>query len=330
MKFENVVFAGFVATAVLGPGVAFAQGSSASASSFPNKQIRLVVPSAPGGGLDALARALGQKLSENLGQSVIVENRAGGGGILGTDIVAKSAPDGYTLLTAPLSHSIFPSMSIKVPFDAIQDFTPVTQLTAQAFVVSVPAALPAKTMAEFIALAKAKPGVLNYASSGNGSPSNIGMELLKTMAGINVVHVPYKGGNTGTMALVAGEVSIMLTSVGPTIPFLKAGKLRALGVTSLNRQSVLPDLPSVSEAGVPGYQLVNWYSIMAPAKTPTPVINKLHAEIVKAMSSAELKQRVSTDGSEFVGSTPEVFSQFVRAEVVKWAAVIKAANVKLN
>ena len=229
-----------------------------------------------------------------------------------------------------MSHSIFPSMAIKLPFDAVADFAPITQLTAQAFVVSVPVSLPAKTMAELVALAKAKPGVLNYASSGNGSPSNIGMELLKNMAAIDIVHVPYKGGSTGTVALMAGEVSVMLTSVGPTIPLVQAGKLRALAVTSLNRQGAVPDLPSVSESAVPGYQLINWYSIMAPGKTPASLQTRWHAEIVKAMNSAELKSRVANDGSEFVGSTPEVFSQFVKAEVAKWAAVVKAANLQLQ
>jgi len=304
--------------------------SGAAAQTYPAKAVRMVLPYAAGGGSDTMSRALAQKLNESMGQPFIVENRPGAGGIPGTEVVARATPDGYTLLVTASAHTILPSIGTKLPFDAVADFAPITQLTSQAYVFGINPGVPAKSVMEFIALAKAKPGSINYGSGGNGNATHIGVELLKSMAGIDMVHIPYKGGAPATLALMSGEVSLLFSTVGPTVALIKSGKVRALAVTSLQRSSALPDVPTVSEAGLPGFEVTSWYAILAPARTPAPIVNKLHAEIVKGMNTPDMKARVAKDGSEYVGSTPEAFTKYLNAEVIKWANVIKTANIKFD
>lgn len=303
--------------------------TGAAAPSFPNRTVRIVLPYAAGGASDVLARALAQKLSVNLGQPTIVENRAGATGIVGTDVVAKAAPDGHTLLWAVSAHTILPGFNIKLPYDSERDFAPVTQLTAQGFVVIANPGFPAKSVADLIALAKAKPGSINFGSGGSGNMTHIGFELMKSMAGIEMVHVPYKGGGPAAVAVMAGEVPLLLASVGTISAQLKAGKVRALAVTGGQRLRALPDVPAVKET-VPGYEVTSWYGIMAPARTPAPLVARWHAELLKAMTAPDMKERVDADGSELVMSTPEAFGRYVHDEIIKWTKVIQASGAKLE
>ncbi|HEV8518269.1 MAG TPA: tripartite tricarboxylate transporter substrate binding protein [Burkholderiales bacterium] len=297
---------------------------------FPSKPIRMVVPFAAGGGADIVARALGQKLNEAYRQPVVVDNRAGGTTIAGTDMVAKAAPDGYTLLMATSGHVINPSFFAKLPFDAIKDFAPVTQVTSQAYIFGVYPGVPAKSVSEFVALAKSKPGQLNYASGGNGNATHLGAELLKDLAGIDLVHVPYKGGGPALIALISGEAAMLFSNISFTLPQIKAGKVRALAVTSAKRSLVAPELPTVAEAGVPGFELTSWYGVLAPAKTPKVIIASLHDEIVKGLNAPDLKARLANDGNEAVGSTPEAFAAYIAAEIPKWARVINKSGARME
>ena len=282
----------------------------------------MVVPFAAGGGADIVARLLGQKLNEAYRQPVVVDNRGGGTAIAGTDVVAKAAPDGYTLLMATSGHVINPSFFAKLPFDAVKDFAPVTQVTAQAYILGVYPNVAAKSVKEFIALAKAKPGQLNYASGGNGNATHLGAELLKDLAGIELTHVPYKGGGPALIALISGEVAMLFSNVSFTLPQIKVGKVRALAVSSAKRSPVAPELPTVAEAGVPGFELTSWYGVLAPAKTPKAIIASLHDEIVKGLNAPDIKSRLANDGNESVGSAPEEFAAYIAAEIPKWARVI--------
>ena len=243
---------------------AWPQTATTSAARYPNKPIRMIVPFAAGGGADIVARALGQKLAEAYREPVVVDNRGGGTTIAGTDVVAKAAPDGYTLLMATSGHVINPSFFAKLPFDAVKDFAPVTQVTSQAYILGVYPGVPAKSVKEFIALAKSKPGQLNYASGGNGNATHLGAELLKDLAGIDLMHVPYKGGGPALIALISGEVAMLFSNVSFTLPQIKAGKVRALAVTSTKRSPVAPELPTVAEAGVPGFELTSCDAVLPP------------------------------------------------------------------
>ena len=309
---------------------AWPQSTATAAPPYPSKPIRMVVPFAAGGGADIVARALGQKLNEAYRQSVVVDNRAGGTTIAGTDMVAKAAPDGYTLLMATSGHVINPSFFAKLPFDAIKDFAPVTQVTSQAYIFGVYPGLPAKSVSEFVALAKSKPGQLNYASGGNGNATHLGAELLKDLAGIDLVHVPYKGGGPALIALISGEAAMLFSNISFTLPQIKAGKVRALAVTSAKRSLVAPELPTVAEAGVPGFELTSWYGVLAPAKTPKSIIASLHAEIVKGLNAPDLKARLANDGNEAVGSTPEAFAAYIASEIPKWARVINKSGARME
>jgi tripartite-type tricarboxylate transporter receptor subunit TctC len=303
-----------------------AQGQSA----YPNKPIRMIVPFAPGGGSDIVARALGQKLAEVYREPVVIDNR-GGGTIIGpTDAVAKAAPDGYTLLMATSGHVINPSFFAKLPFDTVKDFAPVTQVTSQAYILGVYPGVPAKSVKELIALAKARPGQLNYASGGNGNATHLGAELLKDLAGIDIVHVPYKGGGPALIALISGEVAMLFSNISFTLPQIKAGKVRALAVSGGKRSPVAPELPTIAEAGVPGFELTSWYGVLAPAKTPKAIIASLHDEIVKALNAPDVKARLANDGNEAVGSTPEAFAAYVASEIPKWARVIKRSGARME
>jgi tripartite-type tricarboxylate transporter receptor subunit TctC len=315
-----------VAAFAIGGSPLTAQGQSA----YPNKPIRMIVPFAAGGGADIVARALGQKLAEAYREPVVVDNRGGGTTIAPTDAVAKAAPDGYTLLMATSGHVINPSFFAKLPFDTLKDFAPVTQVTSQAYILGVYPGVAAKSVKEFVALAKAKPGQLNYASGGNGNATHLGAELLKDLAGIDIVHVPYKGGGPALIALISGEVAMLFSNVSFTLPQIKAGKVRALAVSSTKRSPIAPELPTVAEAGVPGFELTSWYGVLVPAKTPKAIIASLHGEIVKALNAPDIKARLANDGNEAVGSTPEAFAAYIAAEIPKWARVIKRSGARME
>lgn len=329
VRLVSVLLAGATMSmiATLGMVQATATGET---QTYPLRPIRLIVAYPPGGGADFLARALAQKLGEFVGQPVVVENRAGATGIVGTDIVAKAAPDGYTLLFITSDQPIVSSFPTKLPYDLVSDFEAVTQLSAQPYILGEHPAVPAKTVQEFIALAKSKPGQLNYASGGNGGTPHLAAEQLKTLAGIDVVHVPYKGGGPALLAIVAGEVAIGFSSLPSTLPQVKAGKVRALAVSGAKRSPAIPDLPTIAESGVPGFDVTAWYGVMAPAKTPKPIVARLQREMVKVLNTPEFKARLEKDGTDVVGSTPEEFAEFIKSDIAKWTKVIKASGVRLE
>ena len=302
----------------------------ATAQTYPAKPIRIVVPFPPGGGTDVVARTVAQKMHETLGQTVVVDNRAGANGIIGTDLVAKAPADGYTVLVTIASHTINPTLYSKLPYDTLADLAPVSLLAEYPFVITVHPSVPAKTIKELIASAKSRPGQLSYASSGNGSGPHLGMELFKSMAGIDMVHVPYKGAGQAMTDLISGQVQVFLNNFLAGMSMIKAGKLRALAVTSQKRAPVAPELPTVAEAGVPGYVVTGWYGMFVPAATPAPVVATLHAGAVKALRSQDVSARLSGEAAEIVGSSPREFADFLKAEITKWAGVIRKAKVKLE
>jgi tripartite-type tricarboxylate transporter receptor subunit TctC len=300
----------------------------ASAQTYPSKPIRIVVPWPPGGGTDVVARTFAQKMHETLGQPAIVDNRAGANGIIGADQVAKAPADGYTVLITIASHTINPTLYSKLPYDTLADLAPVSLLAEYPFVITVHPSVPAKTIKELIAFAKAHPGQLSYASSGNGSGPHLGMELFKSMAGIDMVHVPYKGAGQAMTDLVSGQVQVFLNNFLAGMSMIRAGKLRALAVTSRKRSPVAPDLPTVAESGMPDYVVTGWYGMFVPAATPAPVVATLHAGAVKALRAKDVSDRLSNEAAVIVGSTPQQFGEFLKAEISKWAAVIRKAQIK--
>jgi tripartite-type tricarboxylate transporter receptor subunit TctC len=308
----------------------FMQVGMTQAQSYPAKPIRLIVPFAPGGSTDIVARLLAPRLSENLGQSVVVENRAGGGTTIGMDHLAKSPPDGYTLGVATLTFALNPSLFAKLPYDTVKDFAPVSLVSIVPFVMAIHPSIPARSVKEYAALAKARPGALDYSSSGIGSASQMAAELFKYMTGTNIVHIPYTGGGPALVAVLSGQVSLFVASIPGALPHFKSGKLIPLGVTSAKRDPTLPNVPSIAEAGLAGYELLEYQGIVAPAATPRAVVMKLNQEIVKALASADLKERFTTSGAYVVGSTPEALAAHVQTQIAAWAKVIKAAGIKLE
>ncbi len=308
---------------------ALAQRQAKSAGpSFPIKPIRLIVPFAPGGGNDTLTRAIGQKLTESLSQQVVVDNRAGAGGVVGAEIVAKATPDGHTLLMGSSSLAVNASLIAKLPYDPLKDFAPIALVGATSYLLVVHPSLPIKSVSELIAFAKARPGHLNYASGGIGSPLHLAAELFKGMAGVNLTHIPYKGGVPAVSAVLGAEAQVVFGSVTTTLSTVKSGRLRALAVTSAQRSALLPELPTVAEAGVPGYEATNWYGVLAPAGTPQVIIAKLNAELIKTLQMPDLRERMlSNQGIEPLGSPPEQFAAYLRDEVAKWAKVTKAVGI---
>lgn len=303
----------------------------AHAQGYPTKTIRLVVTSPPGGSQDFLARLLGQALAPVLGQQVLVDNRTGASGIIGIDHVAKAAPDGYTLLLGgggPMT--IVPALHGKVPFDPLRDFAPITLVAAGSFGLALHPSVPAKSVRELVALAKAKPRALNYGSSGAGASPHIAGELLKLTAQIDLVHVPYKGVGPALTDLIGGQIDLMFADVHLVAPHAKSGRLRVIAVTSPERSSVMPEIPTMSEAGVPGYAIGNWFGVLAPAGTAPEIVGRLNAEIGKILASASLRERFSAQGIEPRPSTPEQFSTHIRSELEKWRKLVKAANIKLE
>ena len=301
-------------------------GGFAAAQSYPSGPLRVIVPFPPGGGTDILSRLVAQKLNESWGQPVIVENRGGANGTIGSALAATATPNGHTMLMVPSGFAVNPSL-YKLPFDTLRDFTPVTQLASNPSVVAVNNAFPVKTVKELIAYLKARPDQVNYASSGNGSPPHMMTELFKLMTGTRMTHVPYKGGGPATTAVVGGEVPVYIMAPAQASPHLKSGRLRALAVTSEKRDSAFPDLPTLAEAGVPGYAMTNWYGLLVPAGTPRAAVTRLHEEVVRVVNLPELRERLAREGSTVVGSTPAQFAKFLREEIAKAAKVVKTAGI---
>lgn len=303
----------------------------AHAQKYPDKSVRVVVPFAAGAGSnDIMARLIAQRLSDRFGQQFVVDNRPGASGIIGCDIVAKAQPDGYTVLVMSLTYTVLPSLFSKLPFDPIKDLTPVTMLASAPLMLVVHPSIPAKSVAEFIAYAKANPGKLNFGSGGPGATPHLAGEMFKMMAGIQVTHVPYKGGAPALADLVGGQIQFMLENIPGTLPFVKAGKLRALAVTDIKRSPLLPDLPTLDEAGLKGYELVGWNGMFVPAGTPTAIVNKLHEGVVAALAIPDVKERLTVLGADGVGDTPQHFSAFIKADIAKWSKVVKAAGIKVE
>ena len=301
--------------------------AGAGAQPFPSKPIRLVVADAPGGAPDQLARLLAQRLSEQLGQQVVVDNRAGAGGNLGAELAAKAAPDGYTLFMGTPAHAINTGLYRKLNYDLIRDFSPVTQVTSGQYVVVVHPSLPAKSIRELIALARGKPGQLNYASAGSGNATHLAGELFASATRIKLVHVPYKGSGPAVTDLVGGQVQLMFANLVAALPQVKTGRIRALAVTGQTRAAAAPELPTVIEAGVPGYVVTSWFGVLVPAATPRELIMKLNAELARTMSAPDVRDRLAADGAEPTTGTPEQFGAFLRAEITQWTKVVKDAGI---
>jgi tripartite-type tricarboxylate transporter receptor subunit TctC len=301
------------------------------AQTYPAKPIRLIVPFAAGGPADAGARAIMQKLTETSGIQVVIENRAGAGGTIGADVVAKSAPDGYTLLLgSPGPLSIAPSLYPKLPYDPARQFAPVINAISSAFVTVVHPSLPARNVKDLVALAKARPGQLHFGSAGNGSVLHLAGELFKSAAAVNIAHVPYKGGGPAMIDLLGGQVELMIVDIPLALPHVNAGKLRALAVTGRNRTAILPDMPTVHESGVAGYEVATWSGVLAPAATPQDIVTRLYSELAKVLAAADLRERFAAQAVEIVAMRPDAFAALIRDEIGKWGKVVKAANVRLD
>lgn len=304
---------------------------AAFAQEFPSRPIRFMIPLAPGGGADITVRAVAQKLNTIWGQSVVVDNRPGGTGAVGLETAARSQPDGYTITMISGTHTARRATHRgKLPYDLIKDFTPVTQMTRQSYVLVLHPSVPAKSIPELIALAKAKPGSLTYGSAGQGSLQHLSGALLATSTGANLLHVAYKGGGPALADLLAGHISMVFATPLESVPHIKSGRLRPLAVTSPKRSPAMPDLPSVAETGIAGYEVTNWYGVLAPVATRKPVIDRLNRGIVEALRTPELTERLQKDGVEPIGSTPAEFQKHIHAEIAKWERVVTTAGIKID
>src|SRR5438067_3281592 len=301
------------------------------AQPYPTKPIHLVVPFPPGGGNDTVARALAQQLGPDLGQPVVIDNRPGAGGSVGAELAAKSPADGYTLFLAGVgSHAVNPNVHAKLSYDPVKDFAPVSLLASAPSVLVVNPAVPARTIAEFTAYARANPGKLNYASNGAGSAAQLAAAMYESLAGARMVHVPYKGIAPAMTDLMSGEVQLMFGTIVALVPHIQAGKLRALAVTSRKRSALLPDLPTLTESGLPDYEAGPWYGILAPAGTPREVIGRLHGAIVKALRQPDVAKRLAAEGAEVIGSTPDEFAAHIKAEIARVGNVVRAAGIRIE
>jgi len=319
MKLSPVLLAGLAAAML---------ASATHAQSYPTKAVRIVVPYAPGGNTDFTARAVAQKLTDAFGQQVIVENRPGGATNIGTDLVAQAPADGYTLLMGGASNAINMSLFSKLPYDTLRDFSMVSLCVKGANVLSVHPALPARNLKELIALAKSKPGELNFASSGLGSSNQMAGELFKLMAGVNIVHVPYKGNAPALTDTIGGQVEMIFSGVPSLLPHIESGRLRAIAIGSLKRFAALPNVPTFDESGLKGYEATTWFGLMAPAKTPRDIVTRLNVEVDKILKSPDIRKRFLVEGLEPIGGSPEEFTRFTKSEIDKYAKVIKAAGLK--
>ena len=312
------------AALALVPLVAF----SAAAGNYPDRPIRFIVPFVAGAGTDMTARAVAQKLGDNLGHQVVVDNRPGAAGNIGMEVTAKSAPDGYTIVLVSASHTVNPALYKKPPYDLVRDFAAVSQMTAQPYCLTVHSSVPAKSIRELIELAKAKPATLTYGSSGTGGLSHLAGAMFAQMAKIEWIHVPYKGGAAAINDLLGGQINAQFTTIIGTIQHVKAGRMRWLAISTAQRSRAAPDLPTIAEAGVPAFDVGGWYGVLAPARTPPPVVALLSSEIIKALKAPDVGERFAADGSEPVGRTPENFAAYIKSEIAKWAKVVKETGVK--
>lgn len=297
---------------------------------YPDKAIRMIVPFAPGGSNDIMGRLVAGKLTESMGQQVVVDNRPGASGIIGTDLAAKAAPDGYTLLVMSLTFAVNPSIRSKLPYDTEKDLIPVTLIASAPLILVVHPALPVKSVKELIAYAKAHPGKLNFGSGGPGSTPHLAGEMLKTMAGLQMTHVPYKGGGPALADLVGGQIQLMLENIPSTLPFVKSGRLRVLAVTSKERSPTVPDVPTLDEAGLKGYELTGWNGLFVPRGTARAIVTRLHTETVKALAVPDVKQRLAAMSAVPGGEPPEQFAAFIKAEIAKWAKIAKQAGLRVE
>ncbi len=317
--------------AVLLGGPALFGAAAARAEGFPARPVQIVVPFPPGGATDVVARLLAPPLSQALGQPVVVENRVGGGGTVGTAQVARAAPDGHTMLLGTIAtHGIIPGLYAQVPYDALADFVPVTQRASQTYVLVVHPSVPARSVAELVALAKREPGRLNYASAGNGTAGHLFAELFRDMAGVDIVHVPYRGAGPAMSDLLGGQVALTFDVLLTTADHIREGRLRALAVTGATRSAAMPEVPTLAESGFPGYDAVGWNGLFLPARTPRAVVDRLAREVRSALQRPEVQQQVERQGAEVVGNDPAEFGRFVRSEMARWRDVIRRTGVRVE
>jgi tripartite-type tricarboxylate transporter receptor subunit TctC len=302
----------------------------AVAAAYPDKPVRMVVPFPPGGGTDVVARAIALKLTEQWGQSVVVDNRPGAASMVGTEMLARAVPDGYTLGFVSMSHTINPSIYKKLPFDPIADFSPVVLAATAPNVLVVNPGVGAKSVAELVQIAKSRPGKLNFPSSGNGGVSHLSMEMFRYAAGIDIVHVPYRGAGPALTALLANETQLMMATTPVALPQMKAGRLIALATTGLKRSSLAPEIPTVAEAGYPGFEADTWYGMLAPAKVPPALVNQANAAVTKMLTQADFKERLAHEGAQPAGGTPAQFAAHIKSEIEKWAKIVRMAKVKIE
>jgi len=321
--------AGKPAAALCAAGMVFVAANGA-AQTFPTKPLRIIVPFPPGAATDIQGRYLAQKLGEALGQQVIVDNRPGANGTLGLDLAAKAAPDGHTLALGQTGNLAISVSLTKVPYDPLRDFAPISLTLSSPHVIAVHPSLPARSVKALVGLARSRPGQLNYASTGAGSAGHLGVELFKKIAGIDLVHVPYKGAVAGFGDLIAGQVAMMFTSVLSTHSFSKAGRVRLLGVASAQRSPTVPEVPTIAEAGIPNVEVASWWGLVVPAATPRDVVTRLNAEVVKIMASADARDRLASAGADLATSTPQQFADYIRSEHAKWGQLIKETGAKLE
>ncbi len=318
---------------IIGAGAGALTGpwaGNAMAQTYPSRPIRFIMPYAPGGSSEILARPIVQELSKNLGQSVFIDFKPGGGTTIGADVVAKSAPDGHTLVMMLSAHAINATLMPKLPYDTVKDFAGITLAATLPLVVVVPAQSAIRSMADLIATAKARPGKLTFASAGPGNTSHLSVEYLKSLLGLDMIHVPYKGSGPAIIGLLGGEVDFMFDSLSSSLAQIRAGKFRAIAMASARRSRILPDVPTVAESGVPGFDVSVWYSVLAAAGTPAPIVQKLNAEIIRAMRAPEVKEKIEGFGYDIVGSTPEQLDSFIKSEIVRWGKVVKDSGASVN
>ncbi len=301
-----------------------------TAATYPDRPVRFIVPWAPAGGTDIIARVIAEKLHQSMGQPFVVENRSGAAGNIGASFVAKASPDGYTIIIATITLATNPALYKNLDFDATKDFVPITLIAGIPHVLVVNPSLPVKSVKDLIAFAKKGPGKLNYASAGIGSPFHIAAELFKQVAGVNIVHIPYKGGGPAVQAVMGGQVQLAFANLVAVSPLVKSGQLRALAITSANRSKALPDVPTMAEAGLPGYQFTSWFGVLAPAGTSPAIVDKLNKEIVKALKSPDVSKQLTAQGADLIASTPAEFKAYLISETAKWHKVIGAAGMAAN
>ena len=303
---------------------------TAVAQAWPSRPLRVVVPFPPGGGIDTVARIVVPKMSESLGQPIVIDNRSGAGGTVGTEVVARAAPDGLVLLATFASHAMNATLYRDLTYDTERAFAPISLIATVPNILVTHPSLPVKAVSELIALARKRPDDINYASVGSGTPAHLSAELFNMMAGVRMTHVAYKGAAASMIGMIGGETQLTFTTVLIALPFIKAGKLRPIAVTTLGRTTLLPEVPTVNESGLKGYESIAWYGLLAPAGTPAPVVDRLHAELVRSVQTPEVRDNLLRQGTDIVASTPARFGQVIREDIAKWSKVVKAAGVKVD